>query len=245
MCEIICCDFLCNSVEKWTKSKVVDITDTVECAGTIIGTKTVNVWYLLFRLVCAVIITCILLWSLYRWLFVNDFAFWQFFVYITHWGGIINSIYMCSSFVLNLRVYLAVKGDIGDISKYKSIDSLGLRNLWLWTLYFLDIGTSVSFFVILNFCYYIFGARNVYNNQRYIYSPIDWGGNPGIAAGYCIGFLVIIPGFHILIVATKNVIMKAWLKSRTEAEENALVVVGDRSNSKHATSTSQSIEAKV
>ena len=53
---------------------------------------------------------------------------------------------------------------------------------------------------------------------------MDWGKSPGIAAAYCCVAVALIPSIHLGLVALKNVIIKSWLKNRTQDERELLVV---------------------
>ena len=72
----------------------------------------------------------------------------------------------------------------------------------------------------------------VVNGERYIYSVIDWGGNPGLAAAYSVGITIAIVLCHAGLVALKNEILKCWLNSRSDSERSELVISSDDNDGK-------------
>ena len=118
-----------------------DIDDTVQAAGTTICNVAVNSRYRNMRIMFTIVIVGITVWSL-----VKDFGVAWFF-YITHWGLIINLIYMCSVSYLHMKILQGRNND----GTYKSIDDdeLNLRSLWNWTLFWLNLGVSIATFIII------------------------------------------------------------------------------------------------
>lgn len=140
----------------------VSINNTVECAGTVIGNNTVNIYYLIMRILFGIGITSILFWSLIRWTMQGKLGIWPF--YITHWGLSVNTIYIWSSVILHWKVYQSVDKygySHKNYQDYKSIDDLNLRFLWNFTLYFLDIGVALAVFIIILFWVLVYEGGEV------------------------------------------------------------------------------------
>ena len=78
--------------------------------------------------------------------------------------------------------------------------------------------------VMLSIFFYLGGCRNEADNERYIYSVIDWGKSPGSAAAYSVAVCGSVGLFHLGLVAAKNAIVKCWIDSRHETEKNLLIV---------------------
>ena len=133
--------------------ETIKIQETVEAAGTTISNVTINIYYLLMRIVFAIVIAGITIWSLVDDIQDGIAGIWIF--YVTHWGLIINSIYICSVSILHFKIYQAIKEDIKDNDNdyCKSIDELNLRFLWNWTLFWLDLSVALAVFII--FLYWV------------------------------------------------------------------------------------------
>ena len=65
------------------------------------------------------------------------------------------------------------------------------------------------------------GWRNNYNNERYIYSLVDWGGS--IYGSIFWSFILCFSNamFHVILLALKKWIIKQWTqKSETNVQKN-------------------------
>ena len=148
---------------------IIDINDTIECAGTTVGSNIVNPYYLGLRIFFALYSTSIALWTFV--LFLEKDGFWNYWTYITHWAFLCNTIYFWLSVTLHFKVYINVK-DLDDISEYPSIDDLNLRQLWDTTLWFCQSGLAVAWFVILFYYLFVYGGGSINPNSWHTHGVV-------------------------------------------------------------------------
>lgn len=153
----------CTRIETFVHATdPVDVFDTVECAGTMVSGshRTINIYFLIYRVFASCYVTFICLWILYN--YVSDDFLGYMFIYLTHWSIWINALYMWSSTILHLVVYRIIckqqaekdvqrggNASFVAIHEYPTIDNLKLRSLWRFVLVTLDTTVSVSMFIIL------------------------------------------------------------------------------------------------
>ena len=107
-------------------------------------------------------------------------------VVILYWGLLFRG---GSVDVFNGHIHLA-NGLVGILDMW--VSGLPVR-----LLHFYMLQTYAATYTSFTGIYYAAGGTG-YNGTSYIYSPLDYEGSPGSAAGICIGVLLFIPIVHLL-----------------------------------------------